>query len=142
MRETNQTDKLGRSGEPDKQTKIVRRSNRQIRLFVSVCLVTTLLSIQCSSQCTESWALQWFVTTVAFSRVPKPMSLHNMCNYCDLDLANSIPWLKIHLPPTLSRGRKRVQPAINCTPHERQLFVNVLSLCTQRDLRTWENVRR
>ena len=42
MRETNQTDKLGRSGEPDKQTKIVRRSNRQIRLFVSVCLVTTL----------------------------------------------------------------------------------------------------
>ena len=43
MRETNQTDKLGRSGEPDKQTKIVRRSNRQIRLFVSVCLVTTLL---------------------------------------------------------------------------------------------------
>ena len=44
MRETNQTDKLGRSGEPDKQTKIVRRSNRQIRLFVSVCLVTTLLT--------------------------------------------------------------------------------------------------
>ena len=42
MREANQTDKSGRSGEPDKQTTIARRSNRQIHLFVSVCLVTTL----------------------------------------------------------------------------------------------------
>ena len=66
MRETTQTDKLGRLGEPDKQTKIVRRSNKQIRPFVSVCLVTTLLADSasgCQSFCRDPRMLKMHVST-------------------------------------------------------------------------------